>query len=188
VNVPQNPSEKGNVSDLAVIRPLTKTDNLDDLIALSRTFFAEYEAHHADFFQIDRLENEDVRRYFSRWLDDENGESFIALAGERIVGYITIYVRPQASFWQVKQVGEISGLMVHPAYRRQGIAGQLLARAKGFFAEKGVRYFAVYTSVENRGALAFYERRGLQPLYTTLLGEVGSNSSAANQMERIGEA
>lgn len=160
------------------IHPLTKKDNLADLIALSRAFFAEYEAHHADFFQIDRLEDEDVRRYFARWLDDDNGETFIALAGERIVGYLTVYVRPQASFWQVKQVGEISGLMVDPAYRRQGIATQLLARAQAFFAEKGVRYFAVYTSVENRGALAFYEQSGLQPLYTTLLGETGSGQNS----------
>ena len=160
------------------IRPLKKNDNLGDLITLSRTFFAEYEAHHADFFQIDRLEGDDVRRYFSRWLDDEDGETFIALAADQIVGYITVYVRPQAKFWQVKQVGESSGLMVHRAYRRQGIAGQLLARAKAFFAARDVRYFTVYTSVQNRGALAFYERSGLQPLYTTLLGETSSGQNS----------
>lgn len=160
------------------IRSLSTDDNLADLITLSQAFFAEYEAHHAHFFQIDRLEDEDVRRYFARWLDNEHGETFLALAGERIVGYLTVYARAQPGYWQVKQVGEISGLMVHPAYRRQGIATQLLARAQAFFAERGVRYFTVYTSVENRGALDFYERCGLQPLYTTLRGETGSGRNS----------
>jgi hypothetical protein len=37
------------------IRPFRSTDSLDELIALSRAFFAEYEAHHPAFFQIDDL-------------------------------------------------------------------------------------------------------------------------------------
>lgn len=156
------------------IRPLRKIDKLDDLISLSREFFAEYESHHEHFFRIDRLEDSDIFNYFSRWLDNEEGKTFVALAEDRIVGYITVYVRPQPSFWQIKQVGDISGLMVHKEYRRQGIANQLLARARAFFEEKGVRYFTIFTSVENRGALAFYERSGLQPLYMTMLGEVSN--------------
>jgi ribosomal protein S18 acetylase RimI-like enzyme len=162
---------------MAEIRALTEDDKLDDLLSLSRAFFAEYEAHHADFFKIDQLDDADIVHYFSRWLDDEDGETFVALVEDRIVGYITVYVRPQPSYWRIKQVGEISGLMVHQAYRRQGIAEQLLAQARAFFSKKGVCYFAVYTSVENRSALAFYERSGLQPLYTTMLGEVVSEQS-----------
>jgi len=38
------------------IRPLNKDDKLDDLISLPKEFFAEYEAHHEDFFAIDRLD------------------------------------------------------------------------------------------------------------------------------------
>jgi ribosomal protein S18 acetylase RimI-like enzyme len=177
VNGSLNPSEQADTDDLATIRPLKIHDKLDDLLSLSRAFFAEYEAHHADYFKIDRLDDADIVHYFARWLGDENGETFVALAEDRIVGYITVYVQPQPGYWQVKQVGEISGLMVHQAYRRKGIAGQLLAQAKAFFAERGVHYFAVHTSVENRGALAFYERSGLQPLYMTMLGEVVSEQS-----------
>jgi ribosomal protein S18 acetylase RimI-like enzyme len=170
------------------IRALQTDDDLDDLVSLSREFFAEYESHHEQFFRIDRLDDGDARRYFSRWLDDDDGETFVALANDHVVAYITVYVRPQPAYWQIKRVGEISGLMVHQAYRRRGIAGQLLARARALFAEKGVRYFAVYTSVENRGALAFYEQNGLQPLYTTLLGKVGDGPSPAGQVEQVGDA
>ncbi len=154
------------------IRALAKTDTLDDLIVLSREFFAEYESHHQDFFEIDNLSDGDIVAYFSRWLDDDDGETLIALAGDRIVGYMTVYVHAQPNYWKIKRVGAISGLMVREAYRQRGIAGQLLAKARAFFEKKGVTYFTVYTAVGNRAAIAFYERSGLSPLYTTMVGEI----------------
>ena len=154
------------------IRSLKKDDKLDDLIVLSREFFGEYESHHQDFFAIDDLRDGDIIAYFSRWMDDDDGETFIALAEGRIVGYITIYVHAQPNFYKIKKVGAISGLMVQKAYRQRGIAGQLLAQARAFFEKKGVTYFTVYTAVENRAAITFYERSGLSPLYTTMMGEI----------------
>jgi len=154
------------------IRSLRKDDKLNDLISLSREFFEEYESHHENFFKIDRLSDSDIVDYFSQWIDDEDGETFIALTGGRIVGYITVYVRTQPIYWKIKKVGDISGLMVQKAYRRRGIAGQLLAKARAFFEKKAVRYFTVYTAIGNRGALEFYERSGLLPLYTTMMGVV----------------
>ena len=154
------------------IRSLRKDDKLDDLISLSREFFEEYESHHGDFFKIDSLSDSDIVDYFSHWMDNDDGETFIALTEGRIVGYITVYVRTQPSYWKIKKVGGISGLMVQKAYRRRGIAGQLLAEAKAFFENKSATYFTVYTAVGNRGAIAFYERSELVPLYTTMMGEV----------------
>ena len=154
------------------IRSLRKDDKLNDLISLSREFFEEYESHHENFFKIDRLSDSDIVDYFSQWIDDEDGETFIALTGGRIVGYVTVYVRTRPIYWKIKKVGDISGLMVQKAYRRRGIAGQLLAKARAFFEKKAVRYFTVYTAIGNRGALEFYERSGLLPLYTTMMGVV----------------
>ena len=152
------------------IRALCREDDFHDLITLSRDFFQEYEAYHEDFFQIEQLKDSQIVDYFSRWLEDEDGKTFIALAEDRIVGYITVYVREQAPFWNVKKVGEISGLMVHKDYRRRGIASQLLACARAFFAERAVRYFTLFTAVENRAGIAFYERNGLTSLHTTMIG------------------
>ena len=159
------------------IRVLRREDDFGDLIALSKDFFQEYEAHHQDFFKIDHLSDQDIVDYFSRWIEDPNGVAFIALAENHIVGYITVYVRNQPPYWQIKQVGDISGLMVHKDYRRRGIASQLLAQARVFFAERGVKYFVVYTAVENKGAIEFYKRSGLEPLYTTMTGTAAKDRS-----------
>jgi ribosomal protein S18 acetylase RimI-like enzyme len=154
------------------IRALKKDDKLDDLISLSREFFEEYESHHEDFFKIDSLSDSDIVDYFSHWMDNDDGETFVALTEGRMIGYITVYVRTQPNYWKIKRVGGISGLMVQKTCRRRGIAGQLLARAKVFFENKSVTYFTVYTAVGNQGAIEFYERSGLVPLYTTMMGEV----------------
>jgi ribosomal protein S18 acetylase RimI-like enzyme len=163
------------------VRSLRADDNLDHLILLSRNFFAEYEAHHPDFFCIDRLTDEDVKDYFSRWLDNEDGRAFVAVTDGKIVGYITVYVYPRQRYWRIKRAGEISGLLVHNAYRRQGIATQLLAQARAFLAERNVEYVTVYTATANRGALAFYAHCGMTPLYTTMLGDVSDSPQRGGQ-------
>lgn len=157
------------------IRKLQAKDNLSDLVALSRAFFAEYEAHHDAFFGIDELRDADITGYFSHSLDTDDGATFIAMLDGSIVGYITVFVRGQAGFYKVKQVGAISGLMVHQGHRRKGIGSRLLAKATAFFQEKGVTYFTVYTAAANRAAVQFYERNDMTPLHVTMIGKTDDN-------------
>jgi ribosomal protein S18 acetylase RimI-like enzyme len=152
-------------------RPLVKTDDFTDLLSLSREFFNEYESYHKEFFKIDRLSDDDIIAYFSAFCDSESRRAFIALADNRIVGYITFYIRDQVDYWMVKSVGEVSGLMVDSRYRQRGIGRELMNHARKFFADHGIKYYTLYTSVENMDALAFYSKNGLVPLYSTLIGE-----------------
>lgn len=163
------------------IRALQPGNDFQDLIALSRDFFQEYEAFHEDFFKIGQLDDCHIIHYFSRWLDDEHGVTYLALAENRIVGYVTVYVREQTPFWKIKKVGDISGLMVHKDYCRRGIASQLLDHARAFFARHGVRYFTLFTAVQNKAAIAFYERNGLTHLHTTMIG-ISNNGSACDDL------
>ena len=151
---------------------LNKGDKFDDLISLSRDFFEEYQSHHAAFFEIDTLRDSDIVAYFTESMGSDDGATFHALIEGKIVGYITVNVRTQASFWKIKKIGGISGLMVEKGYRRRGIGRLLLARARDFFEEKGASYYTVYTAAGNQGALAFYRQSGMSPLYTTMIGQV----------------
>lgn len=154
------------------IRILNREDNFNDLIALSQEFFHEYEAHHKDFFKIQVLEPEDVLSYFSSFCGQSTRKAFIAVDAERIVGYITVYVNERADYWNIARVGEISGLMILKEYRHQGIAEKLMERAIRFFKDKQLDYYTVYTAVANQGAIEFYRKMGLVPLYTTMIGEI----------------
>jgi ribosomal protein S18 acetylase RimI-like enzyme len=157
------------------IRRLRVDDDLGDLIALSHAFSREYEAHHEAFFEIDELRDTDVAAYFHAMLTRDDAAAFVAVDGERMVGYITAYVREQPPYWRVKRVGDISGLMVHPDYRRRGVGGALLRAATAFFRECGAGYYTVYTAIANEAAIRCYKRHGMTPLHTTLLGRTGLN-------------
>ena len=155
---------------MTTIRRLRAGDDVADLIGLSRGFFEEYAAH-PDFFRLDELRDEDVAAFFSRSLDSDEGVTFVAEVAGRMVGYITVFVRPQPAFWQVKRYGVVSGLMVHKEHRRQGLAGRLLKEAIGFFQGNRVRYYTAFTAVANQPAIAFYEESGMVPLTVAMLGE-----------------
>lgn len=163
---------------MIIIRTLQKQDDLHDLIVLSKEFFEEYEAHHhEEFFQVDDLRDSDIVEFFSRSIESEDSAAFIAVAEDRIVGYITVSVRSRPSFYRVKRVGTISGLMIHKDHRRRGIAGQLFARAVDFFEEKGVKYFTLYTATANQAAIRFYEQHGMAPLQTIMMGQLDRNEN-----------
>jgi ribosomal protein S18 acetylase RimI-like enzyme len=161
---------------MITIRALRNDDNLSDLIELSREFFGEYEAYHEDFFEIETLRDSDIGNFFSRALASKDAATFIALEGGRMIGYVTVSVRTRESFWRIGKEGSVSGLMVHKRHRRRGIGTRLWRKAMAFFERKGARYFTVYTSVNNAGAIKFYERAGMRPLYCHMIGRICQDS------------
>ena len=156
----------------AVIRRLSRGDDIRDLIVPSRECFREHAAHHPAFFAIGALRDGDIARYFSRFTDTDDSAAFVALAGNRTVGYVTVSIKPQPAFYRIKRVGAVSGLMVDMAHRRRGIAGELLARTKTFLQKQGIKHVTVYTATANEAAIRFYERNGIRQLQVTLAGTV----------------
>jgi ribosomal protein S18 acetylase RimI-like enzyme len=98
-----------------------------------------------------------------RMLAEGQGRLWIAVAheqeGERIVGVLLADSRRDAELGG--QVGYIQELLVHPAYRRQGVAMHLLDAAEDvFFADVRTAAVILVTSPENEGALRLYRSRG----------------------------
>ena len=162
------------------IRLLKKDDDFGSLISLSREFFNEYETYHKDFYNIEYLKDEHIIDYFSSFCTRKDRKAFIAVDTHQIVGYITVYIDERPDYWHIKKIGEISGLMVQKEYRRMGIAEKLLEKAERFFKEKDLAYFTVFTSVANQGAIDFYRKKGLAPLYSTLIGQVSGMPDLQN--------
>lgn len=153
------------------IRCLSEKDNLDDLIRLSKEFFKEYDMHHPDFFKISKIKDNDVKIYFKKTLGNAAEKTVVALDKDKIVAYITFYIKERLPMYKLKRVGHISGLMVNKDYRRLGIAKKLLGFAKDWFKRKGVKYSYLETSSENHGAIKFYSKNKFQNLRVQLIGK-----------------
>jgi len=151
---------------------LTNLDKLDDLFQLSNEFFTEYSNNNQELFQIDNILKEDIQQYFLSFLASKERKAFIALSGEKIIGYITCYIKEQPSFFKIKTLGDISGFMVTKEFRNNGIGKKLYNLAIEYFKEHGIKYFTLFTSVNNKIGIEFYKNHKLKELYTTFLGNI----------------
>ena len=63
------------------------------------------------------------------------------------------------------RLGQLHGLAVDPAFKRRGIASELVRRAEQFVRAEGGRGLYVDTPVTNEIARSFYEALGYQQAY-----------------------
>jgi ribosomal protein S18 acetylase RimI-like enzyme len=151
---------------------LTNLDKLDDLFQLSIEFFTEYSFKDHELFQIGNISKEDIQQYFLGFLASKERKAFLALSGEKIIGYITCYIKEQPSFFKIKALGDISGFIVTKEYRNNGIGKKLFNLVISYFKEHGIKYFTLFTSVNNKLGIEFYKKHKLKELYTTFIGEI----------------
>jgi ribosomal protein S18 acetylase RimI-like enzyme len=154
------------------IRKLKKNDDTSDLISLSREFFEEFQINQNDFSFVDSFIENDVIKYFSKFVDTDEKTAFIALDDLRIIGYITVYISNQSFLWKTKNVGAISGLVVKKEYRHRGIGKKLFEAAVSYFGKMQVSHFTVYTTDKNARSIEFYEHNGMEPLCCNYIGKI----------------
>jgi ribosomal protein S18 acetylase RimI-like enzyme len=161
-------------NELVVIEELTTEEYFPELIELSKEFFYEYENNNKEFFEIDSINEMDIINYFRKFIGDKNKntKAFIALLDRKIIGYITFYIKDQPDYWVVKKIGDISGLMVNKNFRQNGIGTKLVMKAIEYFEQNGIKYYTVFTSINNANGISLYKRCGLKELQTTLYGEI----------------
>ena len=106
-----------------VIRRLTAED-LDAFIAVRIRQLREEGARE----QIDLTGA--LRQYYEKHMADGTFFSWIALDGGEIVGTsgMSVVEKPPYFGCPTGKIGLLSGMFTHPAYRRQGIAKELLSR------------------------------------------------------------
>jgi len=155
-----------------LIKELDSENSFSDLIELSKEFFYEYENNNRDFFGIDSIDEIDIGNYFNSFMGKETSKAYIAIIDDKIVGYITVYIKNQANYWIVKKVGDISGLMVNKNFRKNGIGSKLLKRAIEYLEQKDIKYYTVFTSVNNVNGITLYKKFGSKELCTTFYGRI----------------
>jgi len=155
-----------------LIKELETGDSFSELLELSKDFFYEYENNNKDFFEIESIDEVDIRNYFKEFIGNENAKAYIVMTGEKIIGYITLVIKNQPNYWKIKRTGDISGLMVSKNFRHNGIGTKLIMKGIEYFKRKDIKYYTVFTSVNNTGGISLYKKCGFEQLYTTLYGRI----------------
>ena len=90
----------------------------------------------------------------------------VAVADDRIVGFINASVLKRPPCFTVARQGQIWNLFVNADCRRQGVGKLLVGLASEFFRANGVEFADVRIASENATAIAFWESMGIDPYIT----------------------
>ncbi len=84
------------------------------------------------------------------------GGIFVAVAGDRPVGYITTVLDREAG------IGRIPNLAVHPDAQGRGIGRRLIATALEYMKQEGMEIAKIETLAQNEIGSRFYPRLGFR--------------------------
>ncbi len=114
----------------------------------------------SDFAQLEELlktsglfqPNLDTQNIYSAKIKSDDESIILAVQDNRIVGCVFFVYDP----W----ISTIFHLGVHPEYRNNGIATQLLSDAEKIIQDRGVNSVGIYVEDKNEKILEFYRKRG----------------------------
>ncbi len=115
-------------------------EHLDELVKLEKICFSQPWSYQS-------LEEE---------LSNDTAYFFTALDGEKVIGYIGLYIVCESCF--------VSNIAVFPEYRRKGVATALIERACECAKEHGTDFISLEVRPSNVSALALYEKLGFEEM------------------------
>lgn len=154
------------------IRRFGEEDSVERLTELLHRAYADHAAAGRVFFASYQTP-QDTRHRLSK------GECWIATTGETVLGTVTVsaphstpdgYPAPQnaGSFWQ---------LAIDPTQRGTGLGNRLLQLAESRIVALGSAQAVIDTSAEATDLVAWYRRRGYEPIGTWRWGVTNYDST-----------
>ena len=105
----------------------------------------------------------ELRQKVGEILSCPDAAFFLAFDNEIPVGFAQCQLRRDyVEGTKSSPVGYLEGIYVAEGFRRQGIAGALLAACEGWAREKGCREFASDCELDNEESLRFHRHMGFE--------------------------
>ena len=144
---------KANLQDLSSIQELN-----------NKLFELEYE-NFDDTLKVGWPFEEDGKEYFENMINNEI--VFVAIAEEKIVGYLAGSICEQISY--IKETfAELDNMFIDDEYRRFGVGTLLINSFKEYCVEKKIQNIKVTASAKNSRAIQFYIKNGFEDYNITL--------------------
>ena len=104
----------------------------------------------------------DSQKEIEEVLSSERTTAFIALDGDRAVGFAEVSTRDYVEGCTTRPVGYLEGIYVHPDFRKKGIARVLVRTAESWSRSKGCKEFCSDARVEDEASVAFHSSVGFR--------------------------
>ncbi|MBS1623100.1 MAG: GNAT family N-acetyltransferase [Bacteroidetes bacterium] len=93
-------------------------------------------------------------------LEKENYRVIVAEDEGKIAGYVIAHVSLTPDVFVIRRRMYVQDMVIEPAYRRQGIAKQLMSEVLDFAREQEVEKIDLLVAVQNEGANKFWQEMG----------------------------
>lgn len=144
-----------------------KLSDLDAICTLSQSLF-EHERQFTDEYDMGWSHGVAGRKFFTKMLRSRKAFVLLALAEEKVVGYIL--VKFLTFSWRAyNPIAELTNLSVDPMFRGQGIGTKLVEKAVAIARKRGAKRMSVEGLHDNVRALKFYKTQGFLSFSDTLL-------------------
>lgn len=171
-----------NISENVLFRDFRKSDLNDLLDVASQSFAEEFEVTGFDPERVremvDRMFGIFGKLFFgfSRVFGKEPLKLFVAEVDNRVVGMTMVNNR--------RKIGYIANVMVHPTYRKKGIATKLMKNALNYVQRKKGRA-VLHVLSKNTSAKSLYTKLGFKKFenITYLVGDIDSLLKPRNAEE-----
>lgn len=146
------------------IRTIQESD-ISQIVDLLLPMWIDHAKKAPQLLDNNYIKNYDVNKYCRRAIEDSRQEIFIAEALGVVVGLARAEIESSPGMYGVKEIMYFDDLVVHPDYRRKGIADKLVEARLEYAKKKGIRkiYSKVYSF--NEPAQNLLKKHGFNDVY-----------------------
>lgn len=140
-----------------------RIEDLNEISRLGSQLLNSHQEIDANYYQLEADYRDKFRHYISSFMNSQSQIIMVALDKEKIVGFIAGYIKPLFPWFQIKNVGHISFLVVQKNYQKRGIGRNLTNKLEKWFKEQNLQYIEVYTNEKNQSGVAAWTDYGFAP-------------------------
>jgi GNAT superfamily N-acetyltransferase len=142
---------------------------LEDVTVISK-MYEEFFAFHAGLQPTYFQEAEEHGEYPESTIKSETADLIVSEVDGNVVGFAHVLESKSLPYDCIVQykIAVCIDLYVKPAYRKMGVATELLKAVKEWAKKRDLDFIEIKVLVENDNAINFYEREGYNKIYHTM--------------------
>lgn len=110
------------------------------------------------------------KKIFSKWVDDDSSDVFIAEEKGKILGFVNVIIREAEERWYAHPLRyvEIDNLIVTKNEQNKGIGKKLILSAEKWAKDKDIETLIIAARANNDIAINLYKKLGYEPTSVNL--------------------